>query len=164
MDALYPTTIMVSENKKQKTTNRLSNIHEDTNNEDVLTMTFQENVLIENAYQEDVLPVTFQGNVVIEDAYKEDVLPVTFKENVTNENYKKYAKSAMHKTTNQEDVDAKTYMENVVVPGTVANSSSAYDGPDDPQHNCMMGKEGAKDNTKRIAVTAITSERGGRGA
>ena len=59
------------------------------------------------------------------------------------------------------DVDAKTYMENVVVPGAVANTSSSNDGPDDPQHNCVMGKTGTKDDTKRLA---ITSERGGRGA
>ena len=60
LDALYPTTRVFSENEKQKTTNRLSTIHEGTHNEDVLTVTFQENVVIKNAYKEDVLPVTFQ--------------------------------------------------------------------------------------------------------
>ena len=36
LDALYPATIMFSDNKKQKTTNRQSNIQEDTHDEDVL--------------------------------------------------------------------------------------------------------------------------------
>ena len=45
----------------------------------------------------------------------------------------------------------------------VANTSSSNDGPDDPQHNCMMGKTGTQDDTKRLAVTAITSERGAGG-
>jgi hypothetical protein len=188
LDALYPTTRVFSDNEKQKTTNRMSTIHEGTHNEDVLTVTFQENVVInnnqihmmsamyENTYQEDMLPVTIKENVVIENyqkhtmsamhenTYQEDVLPVTFKEDVIIENYKKYTMSAMHETTYQEEVDAKTYMENVVVPRAVANTSSGNDDPDDPQHNCMMGKTGTKDDTKRLAVTAITSERGGRGA
>ena len=59
---------------------------------------------------------------------------------------------------------AAAYIKNIVVPGAVANTSSSNDDPDDPQHNCMMGKTGTQDDTKRLAVTAITSERGGRGA
>jgi hypothetical protein len=163
LDALYPPTRVFSDDEKQKTTNRMHPIHEGTNNEDVLIMTFQENVVIENYmkhtmsamhennYQEDVLPVTF----------KEDVLPVTFKEDVVIKNYQKCTMSTMHETTSQEDVDAKANMKNVVVPGDVANTCSTRDGSDDPQHNGMMGKMGMQDDTKRLAVTAITSEGGG---
>jgi hypothetical protein len=125
MDALYPTTRVQSDCEKQKTTNRMSAIHEST--------------------------------------HKEDVMTVTFQEDVVNKIYQKNTMSAMHESNYQEDVDDKAYMKNVVVPGAVANTSSSNDGPDDPQHNCMMGKPGTQDDTKRLAVTAITSERGGRG-
>ena len=72
--------------------------------------------------------------------------------------------SAMHESTYQENVKDKAYMENVDVPGAVANTSSSNDGPEDPQNNCMTDKTGTKDDTKRLDVTAIASERGGRGA
>jgi hypothetical protein len=150
-----------SDNEKQKTTNRLSHIHENAYNEDVLTVTFQENVVIKSAYNEDVLPMTYKGNVVIENTCQEDVLPMAFKGNVVIKDYKKYTMSTMHETAYREDVDDKTYMKNVVVPNTVANTSSGNDDPADPHQNCVMGKTGTKDDTKRLA---ITSERGGRGA
>jgi hypothetical protein len=86
-------------------------------------------------HKEDVLPVNYKEDVLPVN-YKEDVLPVNFNVNEASNIYKKFAKSAMNKTTNQGDVDANTYMEN----------------------------EGAQDDTKRIAVTVLTSERGGRGA
>ena len=96
--------------------------------------------------------------------YLEDVNAKTHKEDVMTETFRENMMTAMYESTFQENVDAKAYMKNVVVPGAVANTSSSKDGPDDPQHNCMMGKTGTQDDTKRLAVTAITSERGGRGA
>ena len=157
LDALYPTTRVFSDDEKQKTTNRMSTIHEGTHNEDVLTVTFQENVVIGN-YKKHMMSAMHENN------YQEDVLPVTFKEDVVIKNYQKCTMSTMHETTSQEDVDAKANMKNVVVPGDVANTCSTRDGSDDPQHNGMMGKMGMQDDTKRLAVTAITSEGGGRGA
>ena len=90
-----------------------------------------------------------------ESTYKEDVMYKTYQENTM---------SAMHMNTYHKDVKDKAYMENIDVPGAVANTSSSNYGPEDPQNNCMAGKTGTKDDTKRLAVTAIASERGGRGA
>ena len=54
-------------------------------------------------------------------------------------------------------------MKNVDVPGAVTNTGSSNYGPEDAQNNCMAGETGTKDNTKRLAVTTITSERRGAG-
>ena len=149
-----------------------------THMEDMMDKTFLEYMLTnmhENTYKEDVMPVTFEGNVMIENTYQEDALPVTFEENVMSKNCKKYLMSAIHETnykedaltetfienmltamyesTYQEDVDDKAYMKNVVVPGAATHK----DGQHDPQHNCMMGKTGPQGDTKRLAVTDITS-------
>jgi hypothetical protein len=69
----------------------------------------------------------------------------------------------VHEITYQEDVKDKTYTDNVDVPGAVANTDSNNHGPEDGQNNCMAGKMGTKDNTERLAVTAISSERRGAG-
>ena len=87
-----------------------------------------------------------------ESAYQEDVMNKTHREN---------RKSTMHESNYQEDVKDKAYMENVDVPGPVDNTSSSNHGPEDPENNCMAGKTGTEDNTKMLAVTTITSERGG---
>ena len=126
LDALYPKMRVSTNDEKQKTTHRMSVIHESTHKEDVMTKT----------YQEDVVNKTYRENTM----------------------------SAMHESTYQEDVEDKAYMDKVDVPEAVANTSSSYDGPEDPQNNCVTGKRGTKDDTKRLAVTAITSERVGRGA
>ena len=49
----------------------------------------------------------------------------------------------------------KYYMEEVDVAEAIANTSCS---PDDPQNNCVAGQTRTKDNTKRLAVTAIASE------
>jgi hypothetical protein len=67
----------------------------------------------------------------------------------------------MHESTYQEDVKDKAYMENVDVPGAVANTGFSNYGPEDQQNNCMEGMTGTEDDTKRLAVTTIASERGG---
>jgi hypothetical protein len=69
----------------------------------------------------------------------------------------------VHEITYQEDVKDKTYTNNIDVPGVVANTNSNNHGPKDGQNNCMAGKTRTKDNTKRLAVTAIASERRGAG-
>ena len=99
-------------------------------------------------------------SAIHENTYKEDVMTETYQEDVVNETYQKNTMTAMHESTYQEDVDDKAYMENVDVQGAVAYTSSSNDGPEDPQQNCKMGKTGTKDDTKRLAVTAIASERG----
>ena len=159
-------------------TNYQENVNAKTHVEDMMDKTFLEYMLTnvhENTYKEDVMPVTFEGNVMIENTYQEDALPVTFEENVMSKNCKNYLMSAIHETnykedaltetfienmltamyesTYQEDVDDKAYMKNVVVPGAATNK----DGQDDPQHNCMMGKTGPQGDTKRLAMTDITS-------
>jgi hypothetical protein len=135
MDALYPTTRVQSDCEMQKTTNRMSDMYKGTHREDVMTETFQEDVMTE-----------------------------TFKEDVVHKIYQKTTMTAMYESTFQKDKDAKDYLRNVVVPGAVADTSSSKDDPDDSQHNRMMGKTGTQDDTKRLTVTAITSEGGGRGA
>jgi hypothetical protein len=86
---------------------------------------------------------------------KSDVHESTYQEDVMNKTYRENRMSAMHEGTYQEDV-----MENVNVSGAVANTGSSNYGPEEPQNNSMTGTE---DNTKRLAVIAIASERGGRG-
>ena len=76
-------------------------------------------------------------------------------------------RSAIHVNTYKEEVmteTCKTHMENVNVPDDVADTSSSNDGHEDQRDSCVTGKRGTKDETNRLIVTAITSERGERGA
>ena len=81
-------------------------------------------------------------SAIHKNTYKEDVMNGTYKEDVVN----------------------KTYMENVNVPRDVTDTSSINDDLENPQYNCVTGKTGTKKDTKRLAVTTITSKRGERGA
>ena len=110
--------------------------------------------MYESTYQEDVLNKTNREN------RKSNVHESTYQGDMMNKNHRENRKSNVHKSTYQEDVKDKAYMEDVDVPGAVANNSSNNYGPEDPQNNCMAGKTGTKDNTKMLAVTAIASEGG----
>ena len=127
LDASYPMMRVNSDSKNQQTRNRKSDVHESTYQEDVMTKTYREN----------------RKSDVHESTYQEDVMDKTYRENTM---------SAMHESTYQEDVKDKAYMENIDVPGAVANTSSSNYGPEDPQNNCMAGKTGTKDDTKRLAM------------
>ena len=140
--------------------------------EDVLPMTFKRNMVINNAYQEDVLLVAFKVNeasniykkfaksTMNETTYQEDMLPMTIKENVFIKDYMKYTMPTIHEPAHRENMEDKTYVKTVVMPTTVAITNSGNNDPADPHKNCVMGKTGTKDGTKRLATT---SERGGRG-
>jgi hypothetical protein len=65
-------------------------------------------------------------------------------------------KSAMNETTNQEDVDAENYM--------MSNMNLIDDGQEETQKTCLMNKRGTEEDAKRLAVSAIASKRGERGA
>jgi hypothetical protein len=60
-----------------------------------------------------------------------------------------YQRDAMIKTY-QEEVKDEADMENVYVPGAVANTNS---GLDDPQNNYVTGQTGTTDDTKMLAGT-----------
>jgi hypothetical protein len=123
LDALYPMMRVLSDYEKQKTTHRMSTMHESTYQEDVMTKTYREN-------------------------RKSDVHVSTYQEDVMDKTYRENTMSAMHESTYQEDVQDNAYMENIDVPGAVANTSSSNYGPEDPQNS---GKTGTKDDTKRPA-------------
>jgi hypothetical protein len=59
----------------------------------------------------------------------------------------------------QEDVKDRTYTYSIDVPGAVADNKSNNNSPEDGQTNRMAGKT----ETKRLAMTAITSEERGAG-
>ena len=75
MDALYPTTRVLSDYEKQKTTNRMSAIHERTHKEDMMTVTYQEDV-VNNTYQHNTMSAMHKST------YQEDMDDKAYMENV----------------------------------------------------------------------------------
>jgi hypothetical protein len=59
----------------------------------------------------------------------------------------------------QDVLKDRTYTHSINTPGAVANNNFDTNSPEDGQTNCMAGKM----ETKRIAMTAITSEERGAG-
>ena len=94
---------------------------------------------------------------MIDYAYKEDMLTVSPKENVVLvDDYKKYVWSEMNENTNKEDVYAENYMMN--------NKILIDNGQEETQKTNLMYKQRTKKDAKRLAVSAIASKRGERGA
>ena len=117
--------------------------------------TFKGNLLIADTYKEDVLAATFEAKdvmLMIDNTYKADMLTVSAQGNVV---FEKYVQLAMNETANQE-VDAKDYMMN--------NTNLIDNDQDDVQKTNLMYKRGTKDDATRLAVSAIASKRGERGA
>ena len=128
--------------------------------EDRNAKTFKGHLVIEDTYKKDVLAMQFVEKGVLQmtdNAYKEDMLTVSPQENVVLVNaYKKYVQSAMDKTTIQEDVDDEHYNMN--------DKNLIDNGQEDIQKNNLMYKRGTEEDAKRLAVSAIASRRGEKGA
>jgi hypothetical protein len=169
--------------------------HEAAYREDKDAKTFKGNLMIGDTYKEDVLAITFEEKDVLpmfDNAYKEDMLTVSTQENVVLVNaYEKYVRSAMNKTTNQEDVDAesnknlidngqkdmqktnlmKSAMNKTTIQEDVdaknymmSNMNLIIDGHKETQKTCLLYKRGTEEDAQRLAVSAIASKRGERGA
>jgi hypothetical protein len=159
LDALYPK-MRVSSNEKQQTLHRMSTMPESTYYEAVKNETFRENRSNTKIVE---------GEIVSLDALYPMIRGLT-----DYERQKTVLRmSTMHVSTYKEDVMTETYtedvkdkanMENIDVPRTVANTSSIDYGSEDPKNTYVTGETGTKEDTKRLAVTAITSERGDGGA
>jgi hypothetical protein len=180
LDTLSPTSTVFSAHEPQDTI--LYPIHEKDYKVDVLIKDYQQYTMYtqhRTAYREDRDVKTSKGNLMIEDTYKEDVLTVTFEEKdvlpmidnaymkdmltvSTVENvmlvdaYKEYVWLAMNENTNQEDVYAVNYM--------MKNKILIDNGQEETQKTNLMYKRGTEKDEKRLAVSAITSKRGERGA
>jgi hypothetical protein len=128
--------------------------------EDRDAKTFQGNIVIEDTYKKDVLAMNFVEKEVLQmtdNAYQEDMLTVSPQEKMVLVNaYKKYVQSAMDKTTIQEDVDDEHYNMN--------DKNLIDNGQEDIQKNNLMYKRGTEEDAKRLAVSAIASRRGEKGA
>ena len=122
--------------------------------------TFQGNLRIEDTYKEDVLAVAFEKEdvlLMIDDAYMEDMLTMSPKETVVLvDNYKMYKWSSMNENPSQEDVYARDYMMN--------NKILFDNGQEETQKTNLMYEQRTKKDAKRLAVSAIASKRGERGA
>ena len=162
--------------------------------EDRDAKTFQVNLMLEDTYMEGVLIIAFEKEDVLpmlEDTYKEDMLAITFEKrdglllidkaayrvgkdaktfkgtlligdtfgekNVVLEMvYKKYVWLAMNETANQEDMYDENYMKK--------NKILFDNGQEGTQQTNLVYKRGAKEESKRLAVSAIASWRGEKGA
>ena len=150
-------------------------IHEADYKENVFVKTYQQYMVHTQqgtAHREDRNAKTFKGHLVIEDTdeknvlarqfvekralpmtnkpFKEDMLTVSPQEKVMLMNaYKKYVQLAMDKTTIQEEVDDGHYTMN---------------NQEDFQKNNLMIKRGTGEDAEKLAVSAIASSRGEKGA
>ena len=122
--------------------------------------TFKGHLLIGDTYEEDVLGDTFEEKDVlpmVDDTYKKDMLTVSKQENVVLMNaHKMYVKLTVSATTNQEDVDAEDNMMN--------NMNLFDDDQEGIKKTDLMYKRGTRGDAKRLAVSAIASRRGEKGA
>ena len=82
---------------------------------------------------------TSRGSTIYEGSYNEDVLIMTLAETMMIKNYKKHMMYAKHENAYQEDELPMTFEKNVVI-------------------------ENHKEDTKRLAMNAVTSEEGERRA
>jgi hypothetical protein len=174
LDTLSSTSTVVSAHEPQETT--LYPIHEDDYKENVFikdnkqyTMYTQPGTafekeavppMFEDTYKEDVLAVAFEKEdvlLMIDDAYMEDMLTMSPKETVVLvDNYKMYKWSSMNENPSQEDVYARDYMMN--------NKILFDNGQEETQKTNLMYEQRTKKDDKRLAVPAIASKRGERGA
>jgi hypothetical protein len=121
--------------------------------EDKDAKTLHGHTVIKNTYKKDVLA----RQVVTDNAYQGNMLTVSPQENVVLMNaYKKYVQSAVDKITVKEDVDDEHYNLN--------NKNLIDNGQDDIKMNNLMYKRGAEEDARKLAVSAIASRRGEKGA
>jgi hypothetical protein len=132
----------------------------DTYKEDVLAVTFEEKdvllIIDKAAYREGKDAKTFEGTLMIGDTYKEDMLAVTIEEKDVLLMFDNAYKEDMLPMSPQEDVDAENHM--------MGNKDLIEDGQDNIQKTNLVYKRGTKEDAKRLAVSAIASERGEKGA
>ena len=113
----------------------------DTNKKDVLAGQLVEKRVLpmtDNAYQGDMMTVSPQEHVVLMNAYE------------------KYVQLAVDKTTIQEDVDDEHY--------NFSDKNLIDNGQMDIKTNYLMCKRGTEEDAEKLAVSAIASRRGERGA
>jgi hypothetical protein len=121
-------------------------IHEADHKEDV----FVKDILARQFVEKRVLPMT-------DNAYREDMLTMSQQENVVLKDAdKKYVQSAMDMITVEEDVDDEHYNLN--------NKTIIDNGQEDIKENNLMYKKGTEEDAEKLAVSAIASRRGEKGA
>jgi hypothetical protein len=136
---------------QQQTHNRESDVYE---------VAYQMNAMIKNHLEEvkdaDTESVDAPGAIAntssdLDDPYNNGVPSQTGAKDV--------AKRPTVPTAEPRRREDRTYMYSIDVPGAVANDNSNNNSLEDEQTNCMAGKT----ETKKLAMTAITSEERGAG-
>jgi hypothetical protein len=122
--------------------------------------TFQGHIVIRNTYKTEVLARHFVEERVLpmtDNAYKEDMMTVSPQMNVMiMTDNKKYVQLAMDKTAIEENVDDAQF--NKIYKNLIDN------GQDDINMNDLMYNRGDEEDARKLAVSAIASRRGEKGA
>jgi hypothetical protein len=122
--------------------------------------TFQGHIVIRNTYKKEVLARQFVEERVLpmtDNAYKEDMMTVSHQEIVMIMNaHKKYVQLAVDKTAIEENVDEAQF--DMIYKHLIDN------GQDDIKMNDLMNNRGDEEDARKLAVSAIASRRGEKGA
>jgi hypothetical protein len=122
--------------------------------------TFQGHIVIWNTYKKEALARQFVEERVLpltDNDYKEDMMTVSPQKNMMLVNaYRKYVQLAVDKTAIEENVDDAQF--NMIYKNLIDN------GQDDIKMNDLMYNRGDEEDARKLAVSAIASRRGQKGA